>query len=171
MKYKKNKLRLNEIFLGMRGFHFLVKFGLVLISILKVYSKKSSSILLRKYMFNSLLAFFFWKACTVSCFERFLSWKSRNYSLHFSLENFLWDLFILCYHIIPSVWFVFYPYFLFSPSFFLFLSDRYFPWQTRTIHRIAGKGEEIIIFLFFNLHPLTNFHLVHWDFYHFFYSN
>ena len=159
------------MFLGMRGFHFLVKFGLVLISILKVYSKKSSSILLRKYMFNSLLALFFWKACTVSCFERFLSWKSRNYSLHFSLENFLWDLFILCYHIIPSVWFVFYPYFLFSPSFFLFLSDRYFPWQTRTIHRIAGKGEEIIIFLFFNLHPLTNFHLVHWDFYHFFYSN
>ena len=131
MKYKKNKLRLNEMFLGMRGFHFLVKFGLVLISILKVYSKKSSSILLRKYMFNSLLAFFFWKACTVSCFERFLSWKSRNYSLHFSLENFLWDLFILCYHIIPSVWFVFYPYFLFSPSFFLFLSGRYFSSQTR----------------------------------------
>ena len=38
-----------------------------------------------------------------------------------------------------------------------------------TIHRIAGKGEEgIIIFLAFNLHQLTNIHLVHWDLYNFF---
>ena len=76
MKYQKNKLKLNE----MQGFYFLVKFGLVLIYILKVYRKKSSSILLRKNMFNSLLAFCFWKACTFSSFERFLCWKSRNYS-------------------------------------------------------------------------------------------
>ena len=76
MKYKKSKLRLNEI----RDFYFLVKFDLVLIYILKVYRKKSSSILLRKNMFNSLLIFFFWKACTFSSFERFLCWKSRNYS-------------------------------------------------------------------------------------------
>ena len=40
MKYKKNKLRLNE----MQGFYFFVKFGLVLIYIWKVYRKKSSSI-------------------------------------------------------------------------------------------------------------------------------
>ena len=64
----------------MQGFYFFVKFGLVLIYILKVYRKKSSSILLRKNMFNSLLAFCFWKACTFSSFERFLCWKSRNYS-------------------------------------------------------------------------------------------
>ena len=38
----------------MQGFYFFVKFGLVLIYILKVYRKKSSSILLRKNMFNSL---------------------------------------------------------------------------------------------------------------------
>ena len=46
MKYKKNKLRLNE----MQGFYFLVEYGLVLICIyvLKVYLKKSCSILLRK---------------------------------------------------------------------------------------------------------------------------
>ena len=56
-----------------------VEFRLVLISILKVYHKKSSLILLRKNMFNSLLAFCFWKACTFSSFERFLCWKSRNY--------------------------------------------------------------------------------------------
>ena len=63
-----------------QDFYFFVKFGLVLIYILKVYRKKSSSILLRKNMFNSLLAFCFWKACTFSSFERFLCWKSRNYS-------------------------------------------------------------------------------------------
>ena len=42
MKYKKNKLRLNEIVSAMQVFYFLVKFGLVLIYILKVYGKKSS---------------------------------------------------------------------------------------------------------------------------------
>ena len=74
------KTTLNDIVLVMQGFYFFVKFGLVLIYILKVYRKKSSSILLRKNMFNSLLAFCFWKACTFSSFERFLCWKSRNYS-------------------------------------------------------------------------------------------
>ena len=51
MKYKKNKLRLNEI----QGFYCLVNIGLVLIFVLNVYRKKSSSILLRTNMFNSLL--------------------------------------------------------------------------------------------------------------------
>ena len=50
MKHKKNKLRLNEI----QGFYFLFKFGLVLTYILMVYCKKSSSIFLKKDMFNSL---------------------------------------------------------------------------------------------------------------------
>ena len=53
MNYKNNKLSLNKI---SQDFHFKVKFGLVLIYILKVYCKKSSSILLRKNIFNS---FFF----------------------------------------------------------------------------------------------------------------
>ena len=48
MKYTENKLRLNEIASVMKSFYFLVKFGLILIYILKVYCKKSSSILLRK---------------------------------------------------------------------------------------------------------------------------
>ena len=48
MKYKKNKLRLNEIVSVMQGFYFLVKFGYVFIYILEVYRKKSSSFLLRK---------------------------------------------------------------------------------------------------------------------------
>ena len=68
MKYKKNKLGLNEMLNppAMRGFYFLVKFYLVLIYILKVCCKRSSSILLRKNLFNALLVFFFWKACTFS---------------------------------------------------------------------------------------------------------
>ena len=88
-------LRWNEIAPEMQGFYFLVKFGLVIVYILKVCRKKSSSILLRKNIFNSsLLAFFFWKVCTFSNFERFLCWKPRNYSQHFSLEILFWDLFI-----------------------------------------------------------------------------
>ena len=39
-------------------------------------------------MWNSLLAFFFWKAWTSSSFQKFLWWKSRNYSQQFSLESF-----------------------------------------------------------------------------------
>ena len=46
MKYKKSKLRLNEIASAMHAFYFLVKFCLVLIYILKIYFKRSSSILL-----------------------------------------------------------------------------------------------------------------------------
>ena len=55
----------------MQGFYFLIKFGVVLIYILKVQRKKSFSILLRKNIFNSLLHFFFfffWKAFS-KCFK------------------------------------------------------------------------------------------------------
>ena len=41
-----------------QGFYFFVKFGLVVIYILKFYRKKFSSILLRKNMFNSLVLHF-----------------------------------------------------------------------------------------------------------------
>ena len=97
MKYKKNKL--NEIASAIQDFNFLAKFGLVLIDTLKVYRKKSSSISLRKSMFNSLLAFFFWKACTFSSFQMFFCWKSRNYSQQFSVKFFFWDLFISNYYL------------------------------------------------------------------------
>ena len=131
MSYKKNKLRLNEIASAMDGFYFLVKFCLVLIYILKVYFKRSSSILLIKKILNSLLIFFFWKALTFSIFERFLCWKYRNYSQHFSLDIFLWDLEllnngVLFLHYIEreqrSVWFVFYPFFFFFSFFLFFIS-------------------------------------------------
>ena len=55
MKYTKSKLS----YMRCRALYFLVKFGLVPIYILKVHRKKSSSILLRKNMSNSLLAFIF----------------------------------------------------------------------------------------------------------------
>ena len=54
----------------MQGFYFLVKFGFVLIYILKVYRKKSSSILLTKkydyfitciFLFKSMYFLKFWK--------------------------------------------------------------------------------------------------------------
>ena len=44
-------MRFNKVYV-------LVKFGLVLVYILKIYCKKSSSILLTKNMFNSILVFF-----------------------------------------------------------------------------------------------------------------
>ena len=147
----------------MQSFYFFVKFGLVLIYILlKVYRRKSSSILLRKNMFNSLLAFCFWKACTFSSFERFLCWKSRNYSqIYLSRIINYWDSILTLYIKWGAFsWFVFYPYF--------FLFYQYFHWQTLTIHKIGGTGEGIIIFLVFHFHPLTNIHLIHRDFYHLF---
>ena len=49
-------------------------------------------------MFNSLLVFFFWKASTISSFERFLCWKSKNYSQIF-LSRFInyWDNILILY--------------------------------------------------------------------------
>ena len=46
--------------------------------------------------------------------------------------------------------------FFFLSSFFFYW---YFPWQTLTTHRIAGKGEGIIIFRVSRFHPLTKIHL------------
>ena len=155
----------------MQGVYFLVKLGLVLIYILKLYRKKSCSILLRKNMFNSLLAFFFWKACTFSSIERFLCWKSRNYSqIYLSRIINYWD---SIYHYIKrekrSVWLVFYPYFYFFLSFFFFFFFYwYLPWQTLTIHKIGGTGEGINIFLVLHFHLLTNINLIHRDFYRLF---
>ena len=76
----------------MQGFYFFVKFGLVLLYIWKVKNPLSQKILFDCSMFNSLLSFFFWKACTFSSFERFLCWKSTNYS-HIYLSRIInyWD--------------------------------------------------------------------------------
>ena len=108
----------------MQGFYFFVKFDLILVYLLKVYRKKSPSILLRKNMFDSLLAFCFWKTCTFSNFERFLCWKSRNYS-HIYLSGIInyWGNILTLY----ITWGAFslvcvLSVFSFFPVFFLFLS-------------------------------------------------
>ena len=140
----------------MQGFYFFVKFGLGSYLYIKGLSKKPFSILLRKNMFNSLLAFFFWKACTFSSFERFLCWKSRNYSqIYLSRIINYWDSILTLY----ITWGAF------SLVCFLSVLFFFFPWQTLTIHNIGGTGEKIIIFLLLHFHPLAKIHLIHRDFY------
>ena len=128
-----------------QGFYLFVKFGLVLIYILKIYRIKSSSILLRKNMFHLLLAFCFWKACTF-CFESFLNWNSRNYSqIYLSGIINYWGNFSII-HNVRSVHFglcsIRISFFL---SFFLlfFFFYRYVPWQTLTILK---KGNNYFCF-------------------------
>ena len=136
------KTRLNDIVPVMQALTFFVKFDLVLIYILKVYRRKSSSILLRKNMFNSLLAFCFWKACTFSSFERFLCWKSRNYSqIYLSGIINYWGSILTLYitwatFSLVCVLSVFFSFFLV----FLFFYQ-YFPWQTLTIHKMGRERE------------------------------
>ena len=142
MKYKKNKLRLNET--------------------------QRSSILLRKNMLNSILAFFFWKASTFSSFERFLCWKSRNYSKPFSLEissdihlspiiNYWGSIFMLY-----LTWRAFSVVCVLSTSFFSFFLLFFLPVFSLTDtndsrdHR-EGRGG-FFISLIFRFHPLKNIH-------------
>ena len=94
MEHKKNKSSLKEITSAIQGFYFLVKFGLAFIYILKSYRKKYSSIFLRKNIFNSLLAFFFWKVCIFSSFERFLLLSFHSYHL-FGKMNKKWEIFFI----------------------------------------------------------------------------
>ena len=156
MKYKKNKLRLNEIASAIQGFYFLVKFGLVLIYRLKVYRKKYSSILLRKNMLN----FSFEKHVPSQVFKGFSVENLETTPSNFISKFFFWD-------IIPNVRSVQFGLCCIRIFFLSFFFYWYFPWQTLTIHRIVGMGEGIFVFLFFHFHPLTNIHLVHRDFYHF----
>ena len=131
----RKKWKLNEIVSTMQGFYFLVKFGLVLIYILKVYRKKSSSILLRKNMFNSLLAFCFWKACTFSGFERFLRWKSRNYSQIYLSGIINYGSSTLTLYITWGAFSLVFLYF-FLVFFFFY---RYFSWQTLTSRKMGRE--------------------------------
>ena len=126
-----------KIVLVMQSFYYLVKFGLVLIYMLKVYREKAFSILLRKNMFNSLLAFCFWKACFSQVLKDFRCWKSRNYSqIYISGIINYWGSILTLYITWGAFRVVFF--FLF-PVFFVFC--QYFPWQTLTIHKIGWERE------------------------------
>ena len=150
MKYKKNKLRLNEI----QSFYFLFKFGLVLIYILKVYRKRSSSILLRKNMFNYL--HFFWKAYTFLSFERFLCWKFRNYSQHV-FSKFSADIYLELLIIGGSIFTLYLASAAFSlvcvgsiffSFFFFFFFYQYFPWRILKIQRDSREPRGSYYFSF-----------------------
>ena len=158
MKYKKNKLRLNEIASAIQGFYVSVKFGLVLIYRLEDYRKKYSSIFLRKNMFN----FCFEKHVPSQVFIGFSVDNLETTPSNF-LSKFVSETLYLTLVCVVSVFFFF---LLFFFSFYW-----YFPWQTLTIHRIAGMGEGIIVFLVSHIHPLTNIYLVHGDFYHLFFAS
>ena len=99
MKYKKNKLRLNETASAIQGFYFLVKLGLVLLYVLKVHHKKFSSILLRKNMFNSVLAFSFEKNISSQDFKDFsvenLETTASNFFSFFFLRSIYLPLLII----------------------------------------------------------------------------
>ena len=60
-------------------------------------------------------------------------------------------------------------FFFFILFFFFLFFYLHFPWQTLTIHKMAGKREGIIIFLVFHFYQLTNIHSVDRNFYHFFF--
>ena len=93
MKYNKNKLRLNEIASAIQDFYFLVNFGLVLIYILKVYRKKSSSILLKKICSMHYLHFSFEKHVPSQVFKGFsvenLETTPSNFLSKFFFEIYL----------------------------------------------------------------------------------
>ena len=122
----------------------------------------------KRFSIFSLLAFFFWKAWTFSSFQRFLCWKSRNYSQQFSPEIFS-DIYLspiinywgsiftsyLTWGAFSLVCVVFVLFFFLS-FFFFFFFYWYIPWQTLTIHMIAEMGQGIIVFLVFHFHALIS---------------
>ena len=131
----------------MQGFYFLIRFDLALIYyLLKVYHKKSSSILLRKNMFNSITCIFFFKKHVNSqVFKDFsvenLEGTSSTFLSKFSSEIYL-SLINYCSSIFTPYLscrafslICFYPcLFFFLSFFFFFFFYWYFPWQTLTIH-------------------------------------
>ena len=155
----------------MLGFYFLAKFGLFLTYILTVYHKKSSSILLRKNMFNLYLHFSF-KKPVPSQFLQDFSVENLETTLITFLSNFFPEIYLS--RIINYRGSVFTLYLkwgglsldcgLSTFSFFFFLSVFSL---TGTNDSQDSKG--IIIFLVFHFFSLAIIHLAHRDFYHFFF--
>ena len=135
----------------MQGFYFFVKFGLVLIYILKVYRKKSSSIVQCSIHY---LHFSFKKHVPSQILKDFSveNLETTPRSIYLELTLYITRR--------AFSWFVFYPYFF--SFYFSFLSVFSL---TLAFHKIEGTGEAIIIFLVFHLYLLTNIHLIHRDFY------
>ena len=161
---------------------FLVKFGLVLICILKVYRKKILFYFIEiKYLQFITCIFLLKSMCLLKFFKNLsvenLETTPSNFLSKLCSEIFLSPI-INCWGSIFTLYLTWGAYSLvcvvsvfFFFLFLLFFLYWYFPWETLTIHRTVGMGEWIIVFLVFHFHPLTNIYLVYRDFYHFFLIN
>ena len=143
----------------------MVKLSLVLIHILKVYFKRSSSFLWEKICSIHYLQFSFEKHELSQVLQDFsvenLQTTSSTFLSKFLISNYWGSIFHCTYREESLACFVFYPYFF--PYFFfvcfsidVLLNDSY---DSR-----KGGG---IIFLVFYFQPLTNIHLFQRDFNHF----
>ena len=154
MKYKKNKSRLIE----MQGVYFSVKFGLVFIYALNVNCKKYSSIYIERKYFQLITCTFILKRKDFSVEN--LETTPSIFLSKFSSEIYLSRIINYQGGIQYSVWLVFCPYFFFLSSFSSFAISIFrerLTGQQGMIHRIAGNGEGIIIFLVFHFHLLRRF--------------
>ena len=158
----------------MQGFYFLIKFGLALIYILKVYLlrfywEKICSIHYLDFSFEKHVTSQVLKDFSVEILETtpgtflskfsseiYLSWIVNYWGSIFTLYLMWVALSLVC---VLSVFFL---------SFFFYW---YFCWQTLTSHGIERKGKRIVIFLIFHFHQLIIIYLVHRDFYHLFLIN
>ena len=141
MKYKKNKLRLNETASAMQDFYFLVKFDLVLIYILKLYCKNFSLIYWEKICSIHYLHFSFEKhvhsqvlkdfsvenlettpsiSLSKCSLKIYLSWIINNWSSIFTLYLMWGEFSLVC---VLSVFFCFFLLCYLFLSFFFFLTD------------------------------------------------
>ena len=98
---------------------------------------------------------FLWKFYSEVYLPRIINYWGSIFTLYVTSGAFS----LVC---VLSVFF----FFLSSLLLFFFLSVFFFR-QTLIIHRITGKGEEVLIFLVFHFHSLMNIQLVHRDFYYF----
>ena len=148
--------------LAMQGFHFLVKFGLVLIYILKVHRKKILFDFIKKKKYSIHYSHFsFEKHVLFQILKDFfvenLETTPSSFLSKFSCEIYLsriikyWGSIFTLYLTwgALSLVCVLFAFFYFFLLFFFF--HRYFPWQT-----LVGKREWILLLLVFNFHPLKN---------------
>ena len=151
---------------------------MVLIYLLKIYRKKTLQFYWEKSCSVHYLHFSFEKHVPSQVLKDFsvenLETNHSTFFLKFSSE-FYFSRIITYWGIIFTLylkWGAFNLFCVLSVFFFLsflffFIFYWYFPWQTLAIHRIAGDGERIMIFLAFYFYLLRNIHLLYRDFYHF----
>ena len=128
----------------MQGFYFFVKFGLVLIYMLKIYRKKILFHFIEKKHVQFITCILLLKSMYLLSFERFLCWKFGNYSQIYLSGIIKYCDSILTLYIMWGAFSsvcalsVFFSFFL---SCFFFFFYRYFPWQTLMIHKMEREKE------------------------------